>query len=568
VFLFDLSTDGARSNLDHFPNYPSYVNGYNANVEIPLHYLFNGIYLDTPGNFGGVNAYNNVLTATDRWPLETRTAMYVSEYPGTGDRPEALYTWDAADGLENGEYVLYIGTFLPDMRQRIENAAEASAGMPSLGVPAKSFYELLSTSAPSTTMQLEDGTILPVSAVTKSVLVRDPTNPRRVNRDFEPIYAIDVITDPSEARGQAAPSGGVQKPAGLIDPIDWQPTTQYKPGPDGYIFYGNNAAGGWKPQMVRVTDNFLAIRVRNMGEPGQVGALTHIVLAPRKRTSGRVNVNMAQSRVVETQPGPQNYYSTLLGLPGVVDVAQTIQPSNPTAGFLAPPISPADLVNLRSAPVPAPNMLTGHSTWTPPERRPLSTIVTAFYDDASRRTPPSRNRFSGDLFNPDNDLLVVDGPYPNEEKHEIGAFRLNSMLMGGRTEHADGRYFTSLGALAADTSAFDYNYIVSRADVPNINGAYTEGVEDGAIYPLSNEANPAKRFDEVQARFRRLGNLVTTRSDVFEIIMTVEAGYGVDANNDGFFNYRDPREFVTTAATKATAVYERRAPSDTSDGAE
>jgi hypothetical protein len=42
----------------------------------------------------------------------------------------------------------------------------------------------------------------------------------------------------------------------------------------------------------------------------------------------------------------------------------------------------------------------------------------------------------------------------------------------------------------------------------------------------------------------------------------------VDANNDGFFNYRDPREFVTTAATKATAVYERRAPSDTSDGAE
>jgi len=142
------------------------------------------------------------------------------------------------------------------------------------------------------------------------------------------------------------------------------------------------------------------------------------------------------------------------------------------------------------------------------------------------------------------------------------------MLMGGRTEHVDGRYYTSVGALAADTSAFDYNYDASRADIPDLDGIYTQGVEDYAIYPLSNEADPAKRYDEVKARFSRLGNLVTTRSDVFEIIMTVETGYGVDANLDGFLNYRDPKEFVTRASTKATAVYERRAPSDTSDGAE
>jgi hypothetical protein len=566
VFLFDLLSDGPRANLDHFPNYPSYVNGFNANAEIPLNYLFNGSYLSTLGNFGGVNVYNNDLT--DRWPLETRTAMYVSEYPGGGDRPEALYVWDSADGLENGEYVVYIGTFLPDMRQRIEDAALYSTGNAALGIPAKSSPELMSTLGTTTSIEHENGTILPVNPVTKSILVRDPTNSRRVTREFEPVYALEVITDPSEARGQAPASGVAPgtKPPGLVDPDDWNPPTRYTPGPDGYIFYGNNTTGGWKPQIVRVTDNFLAIRVRNMGDPGQVAVLTHVVLAPRKRSVGRVNVNTVQSRVVRTQLGDQNYYSTLLGLPGAVDVAQTIQPTN-ALNVLAPPILPATPIALRSAPMTIQNLLTGLHPWTPPERRVLSTIPTAFYDDTFR-TPPSRNRFTGDLLNPDNDLLVDDGPFTNEEEHEIGAFRLNAMLMGGRTEHADGRYYTSVGALAADTSAFDFNYDASRADIPDLDGAYTEGVEDFAIYPLSNEANPAKRFDEVKARFSRMGNLVTTRSDVFEIIMTVETGYGVDANLDGFLNYRDPKEFVTRASTKATAVYERRAPSDTSDGAE
>ena len=151
-------------------------------------------------------------------------------------------------------------------------------------------------------------------------------------------------------------------------------SVQYRPGTDGYIFYGNNAVGGWKPQIVRVTDNFLALRVRNVGEPGQVAALTHVVLAPRKRTAGRVNVNTAQSRVSEVQTGDQNYYSPLLSLPGVVDVAQTIQPSatpTPPLTVLAPPILPLDEIDLRDAPVPAQNPLTGLYPWTPPERRVL-----------------------------------------------------------------------------------------------------------------------------------------------------------------------------------------------------
>ena len=59
------------------------------------------------------------------------------------------------------------------------------------------------------------------------------------------------------------------------------------------------------------------------------------------------------------------------------------------------------------------------------------------------------------------------------------------------------------------------------------------------------------------ARYRRMANMITTRSDVFEIRVTVQAGYGVDANGDGYINYRSDDEFVTTAETKARTVYER-----------
>jgi hypothetical protein len=331
---------------------------------------------------------------------------------------------------------------------------------------------------------------------------------------------------------------------------------QYKAGPDGYIFYGSNAAGGWQPQIVRVTDNFLALRVRNLGAQGQVGALTHVVLAPRKRTAGRVNVNTVQSRVA-TVRGNHEYFSTLLGLPGVVDAAKSVIPTNGT-NFLAGPIPPADDIALRSV---APSSF----AWTPPERRPPLFNPPAFYEDS--RTPPSRNRYL-DALNPDTDLLVPNTGLANNVEHTIGAFRLNGLMMAGRTEHADGRYYESVGGLTNDANAFDYEYDFSRADVPQLTGPGVDGVENSAVYPLSNESLPLRRFDDIQRRIGTMGNLITVRSDVFEIIMTVEAGYGIDQNKDGFINYRDRNEFVTTAATKATATYERRAPSDQSDSGE
>ena len=64
-----------------------------------------------------------------------------------------------------------------------------------------------------------------------------------------------------------------------------------------------------------------------------------------------------------------------------------------------------------------------------------------------------------------------------------------------------------------------------------------------------------------KARLERMQNLITVRSDVFEILVTVQAGYGVDVNGDGIINYReqgvDDPEFVVTAERTARTIYER-----------
>ena len=581
VFLFELNSDDAalfpRSSLDFLPNYPTYDTGVNLAEFVPRHYLFNGNYLST--NMAGY--YNNVYE--NRWTLEQRTALYVSQNRAGLQQPEALWIWDGEDGLENGEYIVYIGTFLPSMSERVADAAQASAGrFPSQldGTVAASLIPKVITefaaanSGNLTTYTTADNVPVVMDRVTASLLRRDPTydNPAYAEgHEFDPVYAIDIITEPTEARGRAPLAATTatpeQKPPGLIHPDDWLPTTNYRANEDGYIFYGNNAAGGWRPQIVRVTDNFLALRVRNLGSLTEVGAISHIVLAPRKRTAGRINVNTAAARMVP-QAGNTNqeYVSALLGLPGVVDVARTVIPTEDNANFVAGPIAPDDAVaimdiNNLEANFPSNDPNQFNNAWGQPAY---------LYDTAPLATPPGRN-IHLDVITPDSDLLVPKTldtfPLPDSEEHPVGAFRMNALLIGGRTEHASGRFYESVGDLVLDSSAYDYNYFLGRADTPDLT-TWTLGVEDSAVYPISNESLPAKRFEETLARFRRMGNLITTRSDVYEIIMTVEAGYGIDRNNDGTINYRDPDEFVTTAATKATAVYERRTPSDQSDGGE
>ncbi len=600
VFLFPLANTAwdTTTVVDRFPSYPSYINGVTINQQLTPDYLFNWRYLGT-NQFDAYMRANAVDPYANRWPMEQRVAMYVSEVrpefpaPVTAstnvNRPEGLFIWDGADGLENGEYVLYVGTFVPGMRERLLDAADVSANSATYDptLPVKAETNLLYDVAPV----INEGS-LAINEVTREIIFNDPSHPDRAGSVFNPIFALDVITDPTEARGVAPVASGTAdpsvKPPGLINPVDWTPSIIYKADDDGYIFYGNNAVGGWKPQIVRVTDNFLALRVRNMGELGDVGVITHIVLAPRKRTAGRINVNTTLSRM-PTLGANHSYLNPLLSLPGVVDAATSVVPSDnvdtnliPTGVSLLPSYGTADAIDEMSAPPslggrwPAPDSFYSALTYTEPGYGPLS-------------VPPARNEHSIDppstsLDEATNDthLLVpaslTDGdPGDNgEEMHRLGAFRLNQLLEIGRIEHADGRYYRSTGDLVDDDSSYVYNYFNNlsprwRPTPPDgvvANAGDVGGTDNRAVYPLSNEAAPSKRFDEDQARFRRIGNLITTRSDVYKIFMTVESGFGQDKNGDGFINYRDPREFTTTARTKASAIYERRAPSDQTDTGE
>jgi hypothetical protein len=108
----------------------------------------------------------------------------------------------------------------------------------------------------------------------------------------------------------------------------------------------------------------------------------------------------------------------------------------------------------------------------------------------------------------------------------------------------DGRYYASLYELISPDSAF-------VSTVPP--GGGTEYLHPLSALPLEDP----RWAQGVQDRFAKLSNLVTLRSDVFEIQATVQAGYGVDANHDGQINYRSNDEFIVTAEKKIRSVYER-----------
>ena len=78
--------------------------------------------------------------------------------------------------------------------------------------------------------------------------------------------------------------------------------------------------------------------------------------------------------------------------------------------------------------------------------------------------------------------------------------------------------------------------------------------EDDGSLELSDRDNRARRFDEMAYRFSRMGNLISTRSDVFEITVTAQIGYVEDPHVPGN-NYRT--SFVPEAERRVRMVYER-----------
>ncbi|NLF57229.1 MAG: lamin tail domain-containing protein [Candidatus Hydrogenedens sp.] len=501
--------------------------------------LLNADFLFDTGRRMPVFGWLTLPEVAERWPVARRAVMYVSKHNnmlGESARAEAVFSWDANDGLENGTYVAYVGTFIPGLAERLGRAQETTLALAERSGALPAGYDLDKPDAPIMPVDT-DGNLDPLLSL---LLGYDAARDRRSGDRLEPVLALEFVTDRTRASRVAPPRSQFdglnaaarrEAEAALPHPEDWQPgdatpgavsaAQAYRPDGDGMIFYSHDAGIAWRPRLVRVTDNFLALRVRNLGRTDQVGCVTCVVLAPAPGVAGRINVNTAETtRVVE---GASQYlFNPLLGLPGVVAALST-QAVAPGPAYapneaVGPPLSPQT------------------AAWAPPY----------LFDPAgtSRAVPPAGPRVDGGDPNPNQLGRAV------EADRSFAALRLMSMLVAERPEHADGRYYTSLADLA--------------------RGAGKGGTLSSGRYPLSNESVPELRYEEIAERFSRMSNLLATRSDVFEILVTVQAGSAVDLDGDGRADYRGRRnaeEFVVTAESRGRVVYERRARRDKSDEA-
>ena len=265
----------------------------------------------------------------------------------------------------------------------------------------------------------------------------------------------------------------------------------------------------------------------------------------------QININTAENeRILAAVNSTAKTYTfgvfnTLLGLPGVVNALKTARdPSAPdvnqsVGGAIGPE---TDIGWPVATGVP---MTGGGDVQREHWLAPLQLTGGLAMPPAGARTIASNDTAT------EANLLGTKntGTDWNAASDGVAALRLSSMIMANRTEHPDGRYYENPAALVKGAGK---DGTLKRVQFP---------------YPLSNESVPEWRFDEIDRRFGRMANLITTRSDVFEILVTVQAGTGTDANGDNRIDYRDPAEFTVTAESQGRVIYERRARTDRSDEA-
>jgi hypothetical protein len=341
---------------------------------------------------------------------------------------ESLFTWDAGDGLQNGEYDAYVVT------------AE----------PLRGLEEAATLSGPATTTPGNNIGVALVRATRGE-------NPSSLYVDCE------FFTD----RGARDPNWGISADFNIADPstldlsnngiIDGDSfglVAGLSPSSDGVVHYG----------IIRIENNRLALRLRNWSERGRLNRFSRVVLTPRHRTPGRLNINTAQ--VSNIQPGGPAL-NPLMGLPGL-------------------------LFNLNV--------------------------------DGTVGTP---------FVNFTDNLGPADPEYVN-------AMLRSQWVVVNRPDYIDGRYYVR----PSDMVGLDDD--LYTATVPNAVPLVAGGTTD-----------PIARYNEIVSRYSRLANMITTRSDTFEIIVTAEVGFvsNEDVNRDGKINYRG--DFVTEGQKKTRVVYER-----------
>lgn len=541
---------------------------------------------------------DHYLPADGRWPLEDRIVGFVSDrhdpYSETDllsppepitaieerrreeiiSAPEALFEWGPEDGIENGEYTVYIGTFIPGLRQALARTDKNVFDLTSiyldyrennaldllrlkLGAPAPNWVESMVATNDMRNWSIygelwerePDGPdIYLITLPDPAGLVPDylrwigrflpepldtPTVLSKESRMLS--LLVEVITDPTKTGSAMPPPLVVTGPQNVIE---WNkvrrpgsnPISLLHPNTDGYMLYTEGDDTNWEPRVVEVRNNYLAIRVRNVSPPGQPVLLTHVVLAPRRNTPGRLNVNtadMSMRKSPETDPTQQELFNPLIGLPGMIDAMTNAERDDPVDPPNIRNLDPQTLGKLRLSPTQI-----------------ASGVLDPFdpMTDNMRLVPPERRTLNLNVRGAGFETRLDD-----RDGERAASLQLSAMIQEGRPEHADGRYYENPVQLAINGTGFPHPEDTS-GDIVNY------------IFPLSNMNDPQVRFQQMADRFRRMANMLTTRSDLYEIIVTAQSGYGLDMDGDGFINYRSNDEFVTTAESKVRSVYERRSP--------
>lgn len=543
VFLYPLASDLGRELNDHASD--------SAYASLGFFYRVAG--LATPMNLPVTTSFENYFllnkpmvpaaaaAAEELWsrsPIQTRTAFYVSGNPNTftatrqgeGETAssaaaqgvsEALFIWNADDGIEDGIYDLYIDTGGP-----LDTLVEANNAVIAAYQKANS-----TTNEPPDADQLLTPLGKGLCKLSALALPSDIIMSAEVFTDRNPTvrevkgkcWALGD-NDVGPTRANLLRDTGTHT-FGTVTKVLNSDSFGIKPGltPDesGCMYYGT----------VKIENNYLALYLRNWSKSQVPCRFAGVILTPRDRTAGRVNVNTTETRAYFYQGGtvywtPANFsqlywrpFNTLMGLPGVV---------------LDPIVNP--LVNA--------------GQFADPKDRFTNAIGG---DPTAVPALPGLPAFNTNIASTSSANKVMDSV------HLLTAGRSGSYprLEGGIgwIDRQDARCYKSLDEIVSARSGF-------------INGNRTDA--GNVLYPLStfNDACPygtgvnpklgaIKRFNDEQFRFSRLANMLTVRSDVFEIIATVQSGYGVDANGDGEINYRNNDEFIVTSEKKVRTVYER-----------
>ncbi len=431
-------------------------------------------------------------------PLSTRAVAYVVEYPPVGAAEplvsEAVFVWNADDGLVNGVYDVYIdvGGDVAEIRDA-SNSFLAQHGTPLLTAPLAG--------------------VDPTADHAGVGYVARSTEPHVANYHIEAEVFTDLNGDGRCWTGTKPTFSGLNYGEAAHSNASGEPQP-FVPDSSGYVHYGT----------VKVVNTFLAVALRNQNVPGSFNRFMGVVLAPRNRSQGRINVNTVETIAYDTNTkaaashaylnaGDPIYkgFNTLIGIPGVLmDDGQQLVPAD-----FDP--SPADLHHEPNNP---------RMPWLDEMPLPHTSVDYEAADLLDRAR-----------------LIEMGRPNTRNASEDDGP-------QDRWASRWDGRYYKSLSEMVSPEAGFKLD-------------------QNSVLYPLSlwprvitNFATGKKEVQpewlaEVIDRFSRMANLVTTRSDIFEILVTVQAGYGIDANNDGIINYRSNDEFITTSEKKARTVYER-----------